>query len=48
MGKMKGTDESLFRQVPVPMNGAQICAQAPTKSFVHTGAGGTGTSLNRP
>ena len=26
-----GTDESLFRLVPLPLHGAQICAWAPTK-----------------
>ena len=48
-----GTDENLFRlvpvlghgalvlpleSVPVPEQGAQICARAPTKGYVQTGA----------
>ena len=35
-----GTDENLFRLVPVPVlgHGAQISACAPTKGYVQTGA----------
>ena len=33
-----GTDENLFRLVPVPRRGAQISARAPTKDYVPTGA----------
>ena len=33
-----GTDENLFRLVPVPGHGAQISARTSTKGYVQTGA----------
>ena len=30
--------KAMFRLVPVPRHGAQICARAPTKGYVQTGA----------
>ena len=46
-----GTDESLFRLVPMPGHGAQISARTPKKGYIQTGTHarppGTGTNLNR-
>ena len=45
-----GTDENLFtlvlELVPVPGHGAQICARAPTKGFVQTGAQARALGMN--
>ena len=38
MGKIMATDERVLRQVPVPGHGTQICAGAPPKSYIQTGA----------
>ena len=34
----EGTDENLFRLVPVTGHGAQLCARAATKGYVQNGA----------
>ena len=41
-----GTDENLFRLVPVRGHGAQVGARAPTKDYVQTGVRPWAPSLN--